>query len=246
MDFNLTLLRDPAIPQCILKYSLCSFYKMQDCWVCFLEADSINLHTWNAVSIFIFVKASEFYSIKIPFILSIPLKGQQNRSYSEKQVGYDASCLGEQLNQPPTWVTQHLQTLLQVPFLGLVNWGSKNSSVGSHGVEAKGYLSAFSDRVGRYASPCSSFLELLFSSTFLQDLTSRNQRSLSFLSFLLSGRKEKERLVLKHSCCSKESENAWIFEWDLPFNSNGSLNDPSPEHFLWSRTWVWHRNPWSS
>lgn len=80
------------------------------------------------------------------------------------------------------------------------------------------------------ASPCSSFLELLSSSTFFRDFISILWHSLSFLSFLLSGPKDAERLVLKHSCRSKDSENFSILEWDLPFDSSGSLNDPSSEY----------------
>lgn len=51
-------------------------------------------------------------------------------------------------------------------------------------------------------------------------------------SITLLHTKDRERLVLKHSCCSKDSENARVLEWDLLFDSNGSLKGPSSERFL--------------
>lgn len=127
------------------------------------------------------------YSIKIPFLLFIPIKGQQQIILS-KAVGEWCQLSWGAAGPTTPWVTQHLRHTFIAPSpepgeLGL----RKHDSICSCGAETKHYLGHFSGRAGIYASPSSSFLELLLSSTFLWDLISSLQHSFSFLSFLLSG-----------------------------------------------------------
>ena len=143
----------------------------------------------------LYIFKNNFILLKYLLFFLFPYKGNRADHTLKSKWGMMQAALGSSwINHPPESLS------ISRPSFRYHSWvwwtgvqETQQRGRGSRGVEAKGYLSAFSDRVCRYASPCSSFLELLSSSTFLQDLTSRNRRSLSFLSFLLSGPNEKER-----------------------------------------------------
>lgn len=79
----------------------------------------------------------------------------------------------------------------------------KHSSTHSHDVETKYYLGYFSTWGAMYASLSPSFLTPC-------RISSPSSGIPFHVSLLLSGPKLTEHLVLKHSCCSKDSENSCI------------------------------------